>query len=58
MKLRATVTVEYDADPQYYDTADPKEMAAIDQASWATELVRFACSFEQDEFEVVVEPVE
>jgi hypothetical protein len=34
MKLRATIIVEYDAEPEYYGTADPTEMAALDQANW------------------------
>ena len=34
MKLRLTVTVVYDANPEYYDTSDPKEMAAIDEGNY------------------------
>lgn len=30
VKLRLTITVEYTADPKWYDTTDPNEMAKID----------------------------
>ena len=33
-RLRATLTIEYDADPKDYGTTNPKEMAAIDQANF------------------------
>ena len=29
-RLRATFTVEYDADPDYYGTDDPEKMAQVD----------------------------
>jgi hypothetical protein len=31
IKLKLTVSVEYNADPANYDTEDPQEMARIDQ---------------------------
>ncbi len=30
-KLKLTISVEYDADPDHYDTTDPFKMADIDQ---------------------------
>lgn len=41
MRLRMTVVIEYDADPVFYETTDPEEMAAIDQKQWAS-IVEFA----------------
>jgi hypothetical protein len=34
IKLRLTVTVDYNADPRWYDTDDPEQMSAIDLANF------------------------
>lgn len=34
IKLKLTISVEYDADPDHYDTQDPFKMADIDQANF------------------------
>lgn len=33
-RLKVTITYEYDAEPEHYDTDDPTEMAKIDQHNW------------------------
>lgn len=42
VRLRVTVTFEYDADPIDYETADPTEMAKIDETIYSDDL-RFLC---------------
>lgn len=32
-RLRMTIVLDYSADPHWYDTDDPQEMAEIDHAS-------------------------
>jgi hypothetical protein len=56
IRLRATLTVEYDADPKDYDTADPVEMAHIDLANWQGDPMMLIASFDNEEFTVKVEP--
>lgn len=56
MKLRATLTVEYDADPGDYQTYDPEEAADIDQANWRDTPAMLAQTFRPDEFKIKVEP--
>ena len=34
IKLKLTITVEYEAEPQYYETDDPVKMAEIDQSNY------------------------
>jgi hypothetical protein len=57
MRLRATVTVEYEPDPKYYDTDDPHEMARIDAENWQSDTMSFFASFTDDEFTIVVAPI-
>ena len=40
-KLRAVITVEYDADPEHYDTEDAAEMAQIDEMLDPTEFMSY-----------------
>lgn len=57
MKLRATVTVDYEPNPKYYDTDDPHEMARIDAENWQEDTMSFFASFTDDEFNIAVVPV-
>jgi len=34
IKLKLTITVEYEAEPEYYETDDPVKMAALDQSNF------------------------
>ena len=34
MKLRATIVIEYEANPDHYDTDDPKRAAEIDEENF------------------------
>lgn len=56
MRLKATVVVEYDADPEDYQTFDEREAAVIDQANWRRDAGMFFASFEPGEVTVTVEP--
>jgi hypothetical protein len=55
VRLRATVTVEYDAHPGDYQTYDPEEAAAIDQVNWRSDPTLFFASFAPSEFKIAVE---
>jgi len=58
-KLRLTVTYEYEANPKFYGTADPKEMAEADLGNWE-DLINFAAQDEEsgEGLNVQIEPVE
>jgi hypothetical protein len=34
MRFRATMIVEYDVNPEYYESADPAAMAAVDRTNF------------------------
>lgn len=61
-KIRVTITWEYDAYPEIYDTDVPEEMAAIDKGNWDN--VPELClqlleeNWEIEDITVKVEPVE
>jgi hypothetical protein len=57
VRLRATLTVEYDADPDDYGTADPVEMAAIDAENYQRHPDILADFFVDDDIRVTVQPV-
>ena len=38
IKMKVTVTFEYETDPKYYDGIDPVKMAAIDQSNFENDL--------------------
>ena len=56
MRLRATVVVEYNANPAHYETYDEIEAAEIDQRNWRDNPLTFWMSFDDPEFSVTVEP--
>lgn len=58
MRLRATISVEYEANPAHYDTTDPMEAAAIDHAGLQDSPVALVALCEQCAYHVTVEPVE
>lgn len=58
MKLRATVVVEYDADPADYGTDIPAEAARIDEQQFDDDLSTLVYVIENGEgYRVTVEPV-
>lgn len=59
IKLRVTITYEYDADPEHYGTDVPEEMAAIDMWNYREyPQETFESLIENNEFTVTIEPVE
>lgn len=60
MKLKLTLSYEYEAAPEDYDTDDPIEMAAIDQSNMEISPAMLAQIVEADltglPFELKVEP--
>lgn len=57
-KLRATLVVEYEADPAHYETDDPAEMARVDAENWTGDVMMLLASFDNDDFKVTVEPLD
>ena len=59
-KLRLTIVVEYDADPEYYDTTDPAAMAEIDSSNWDEFGLSMLWTVEDnwDDVVIKVEPVD
>ncbi len=57
IKLRLTVTMEYEADPEYYGTDDPVKMAAIDQTNFFEYPRSLYEQLSEDGINVKVEPV-
>jgi len=57
IRLRVTIVVEYEPDPEHYGTDDPAAMAHIDQDNWNSDPLRLFSSFDDDEFKVTVEPI-
>ena len=60
MKLRMTVVYEYEADPEFYETEDPKKMAEIDMPNWL-DLLSMEVQYDGESKETVkvkIEPVE
>ena len=50
IKLKATIVVEYDADPKRYGTDDPHMMAQIDMDNCAEDIIGFG------ELVITIEP--
>lgn len=57
MRLRATVTIEYNAYHGDYQTYKPEEAAEIDQANWRNDPAMFFASFGPADLNVHVEVV-
>lgn len=57
VRLRATIVVEYDADPKDYETSDPVEMARIDQRDWDDRMLTYDILVSEDDAIVTFEPV-
>jgi hypothetical protein len=63
MRLRATVVVEYEPNPDFYAAPAESvptlaEMARIDQQNWREDPFALLASFETDELAITVEPIE
>ncbi len=58
VKLIVTVNarIEYDADPAYYGTDDPAEMAAIDAQNWKDDPIQLWSTFDDENLVVSVVP--
>lgn len=56
VRLRATVTLEYDAKPLDYGTDDPVLMADIDADNWHNDIMALFSSFKEEDFKVEVRP--
>lgn len=56
VKLRATLTWEYEADPEHYDSTDPAEMASIDKTSFLAESELVLDHITSYDFDVEVKP--
>lgn len=56
MKLRLTITVEYDADPEYYGTDNAQKMAEVDQENFDSDPNTLIELLNDVEYEVKVEP--
>lgn len=58
VRLRASIVVEYDADPRDYESYEPAEMAAIDQKNWREYPLGLFSSFDDKQFVISVAPAE
>lgn len=59
IRLRLIVTVEYDAQIEYYGgTSDPHAMAEIDRQEWERDPQAIMMMLDEDSASIVVEPVE
>jgi hypothetical protein len=58
MKLRVTVTFEYEPDGQYYDDTTPSAMAETDQRNFQNDPKMLAEDLADLGYQVKVEPVE
>ena len=61
VKLRATLTFEYEANPEVYGTTDPKRIAEIDQVNCFEDLSLFVELLQEtspDKFTITIEPLE
>lgn len=56
-KLRMTVVYEYDADPEFYESDDPKKMIKIDMENWS-DLLADAIRYDESDVKVKIEEVE
>jgi len=57
MKTKLKIVIEYEADPEDYDTEDPKKMAEIDESNFREDppsLMEMLCDLE--DIKVKVEP--
>jgi len=57
IRLRATIVMEYDANPDHYDNKPPAEMAALDEQNFADPAILFETLLTKP-YTVKVEPVE
>ena len=56
--MRLTITVEYDADSEWYDgTEDPEAMAAIDCANYKADPSHMFEMVDQEDVEITVKPI-
>ncbi|MFA5025054.1 MAG: hypothetical protein WC503_00905 [Candidatus Shapirobacteria bacterium] len=58
VKLKVTITFEFDANPKYYGTDVPAEMAKIDQEQFYENPDILSEMIITDEYMVKVEPIE
>lgn len=52
-----TVVYEYDADPEFYESDDPKKMIKIDMENWS-DLLADAIRYDESDVKVKIEEVE
>ena len=55
-RLRAVITVEYDAESNDYGTDEASAMAKIDETNWRDNPIALWETFDDTEFQIVVEP--
>lgn len=58
MKLRVTVTFEFEPDPKAYDDTDPAAMAEVDRQNYHADPACLAADMADLGYEVRVEPIE
>ena len=57
VKMRLTITVEYDADSVWYDTEDTEKMAQIDCANYKDDPSHLFEMVDQEDVEITVKPI-
>lgn len=56
-KMRLTITVEYDAESEWYGTEDPEQMAQIDCANYKNDPSTIIEIFNQESGNITVRPI-
>ena len=57
IKLRLTVTVDYIAEPDWYDTHDPEKMCAIDLANYEANIEHVMEMIDTKDAKITVTPI-
>ena len=57
IKLRLTITLDYVADPEWYDTDDPEKMAAIDKANYEGDITHVMEMIDTKDAKITVTPI-